>query len=160
MTTGNSLETHWSRLARAARVVDPLVAWALRLTPPLPAEWPRRTSTLLVYAYAEGIDMSGALLDGVRVAAPWAVPRKNEPGPEPHAQLLAPALRPIGVQGVRSLRPGELASGPPAPVETLRADGDPGRLRRFYNDWRTHHGVSAQAIQRWHPEFSEWLTTE
>ena len=163
------LDARWSKLAvPASEPTDrPGVCWSWRLSPPLPSEWPpRKESRLVYYAFAEGFDLN--IMDGVRVAAPWA--RLEIPVSGSAPPLLTPLLdsvKELGIQGVRPISADELAkSGGWEPIETVlgklmahpdEADRTRERLSAYYCFWSRNNGVISEAIRPYHEKFFDWL---
>lgn len=143
-------------------------SWSWRLTPPFPSSWPRADRAGIVcYAYAEGMDAT--LMDGVRVAAPWATVALELLAPDaPKLDLLTPCLEELGVQGVWPVSPEELAQGDPGPsVEALLwqamgsargADAAKSALAAFYGHWQACNGVIARAVRPRQEAFFHWLS--
>ncbi len=138
------------------------VHWSMAITPPLPADMPPR-GIVRVYAYATGFDVAGGLVDGVRVAAPWAEVQHLFGKPQAIAlRVLRNMIEPIGIQGVRPVGPEELRSSSDQDswAGWLRA-GTSGRAaaaaHRAYQHWRADNGVIAAALKPELPEFFAWL---
>ncbi|MEK7276202.1 MAG: hypothetical protein AAB427_02530, partial [Chloroflexota bacterium] len=118
------------------------------------------------YAFAYGRDF-GRLMDAVRVAAPWArVEKYLSESLLPKTELIADAIREIGIQGVRPISRDEVVvSDSGAPIESLlaRLSGSLDEnlttrsVKEYYRFWQANNGVVAGEIQPRHGEFFRWV---
>lgn len=170
------LERNWSEVLerwKESAWRKASIRWSYRLTPPFPTHWPLRPGVLarlVSYAYADGLDYSGKLADGVRVAAPWAqVEAPLDGSGPPHIRLLSTVLMEVGIQGVQTVRRGENPSDLASDRDTLAkayrlmwlAGGEQPaaarQLRTYFAAWTRTHGVIAGAIRPFHESFFNWL---
>jgi hypothetical protein len=164
-----ALDTAWAKIGRptAGPHEPPGVCWSWRLSPPFPSEWPLgQESRLVFYAYAEGFDIN--VMDGVRVAAPWALVEAPVSG---GAMLvvtpLADSIRELGIQGVRPLRADEVGSCTAgtsdeevfATVQASPEESEKARpgLSARYAFWSKYNGVIAEWIRSRNEAFFAWL---
>ncbi|MBP0493917.1 hypothetical protein [Roseomonas indoligenes] len=151
---GAEVEAAWAALGPSARGWSPLVS------PAFPLAWPPDgTAALRRYAFA--YRQRPGLADGVEVAAPWAA-AETRPGAPTRIILLAGGLAPLGIQGVRPLRPEEMRLiEREAEVAALLAappDRDGAALiRAFHCNWASRQGVVARTVAPDHPDFIAWL---
>jgi hypothetical protein len=144
----------WAQLAAGG-------GWTPHLSPPLPAVWPPDGQGALV-AYAYASRRRDGLGDGEETAGAWGrvVMDKGLPVVKDRG-----ALRPLGIQGVRPLRQGELAiarseAAAIAALEALvrgKTLEDAPTVRRYYCFWQSTNGVIAGDLQARHTAFFRWL---
>ncbi len=163
------LDAEWQKLIEKSDQPQTLpgVMWSYCLTPPLPSDWPPTPDLRLIYyAFAYGRDF-GRLMDAVRVAAPWArVEKYLSESLLPKTELIADAIREIGIQGVRPISRDEVVvSDSGAPIESLlaRLSGSLDEnlttrsVKEYYRFWQANNGVVAGEIQPRHGEFFRWV---
>jgi len=142
----------WAALGRGA------LGWSMRVAPPLPVVWPG-DGRLVRYAYA--YRLRPGLADGEEQVGPFA--RAIEaPGWAVRVEVLEGALTPIGIQGVRPLRQGELAipalAAPAAAALAAPMTPDGARvIRTYYCFWLGVNGVVAAQVGPRHAGFIAWL---
>jgi hypothetical protein len=109
------LERKWSEIAPRDDPTSsrPGIVWLHRVSPPFPSHWPPAlTSVLICYAFAEGHDLGGGLVDAVHISGPWArIEEPVQPASPPRLELIATAIASVGVQGVRPLKQKKLQAG-------------------------------------------------
>jgi hypothetical protein len=165
------IDAEWKKTGQGSRgdLRDPPgVFWEYAISPPFPFRWPPDAGQrILYYLYATGHDPQH-LADGVRISAPWGIMTvtgiKKSP---PEFRRLMAGVREIGVQGVRPLQREEVlvyeqqeAFEPY--LETLAGipgENDKGArlLREYYTLWRSHNGVIAEELRKYHDPFFTWL---
>lgn len=143
------------------------VRWSYHYTPPFPSTWPlEHGSRLFVYAFGIGRDLSGALVNAVHIAAPWARLEKYLPDFAPvKVRFMAKEIRPVGIQEGRLQAATEIVTGTGQPVDVyLRAimldeagQDEADMLRNFYRDWMKQNSILSKTIRRYHKPFFAWL---
>ena len=109
-------------------------------------------------------DFDPALMDGERIAVPWA--RVHMDSNQPRLEALSGERRILGVQGVHPVAAGTY----PTPAEKIAAEeamatldrgsaaGPPTRvLQLTYCSWASGNGVIADAVRGRHAAFFRWL---
>ncbi len=147
----------WTELADTA-------GWQMLVSAPFPQTWPPPAGARLeLVRYAFAMRLRPGLADGVEVASPWAL-SVGRPDGTATVMVLQRTLHPLGIQGVRPLRAGELAvAGHEAEAKTaalLEAGGNEamdGSVRATTCNWIDRNGVVAAAITPLHPRFTGWL---
>ena len=157
----------WNRLDKGSPPTNkPPIAWNPAYSILFPDEWPPTPATIWVrYVYAQGIDMD--LLDGVRVAAPWA---KLELRGNPATITIIPisaSLEPVTIQGVEPIDAATqavLAKGDEVSTYCLQLTAMPqsnspsvADMRAFYQTWLKYNGALVELIRPNHEEFLAWL---
>lgn len=132
------------------------------VSPAFPRSWPPPADgARAVVRYAFAMRLNPAVADGAEMAAPWARVTLRAKGAL-GVERLPGRLRPLGVQGVRPLRSGEvvLAGREEEVAGLLLASGAPakgGLVREFTCGWIGRQGVVAAAITPLHTDFVRWL---
>ena len=146
----------WAQLPDSA-------GWRMLVSAPFPRDWPPQAGGqgILVVRYAFAMRLRPGLADGAEMAAPWARSTEADDGAAT-VTLLGTGLHPLGLQGVRPLRPAELdlVGRDAEAAGLLRAGGttatDP-LVRATTCSWIGRNGVVAAAIIPLHPAFTRWL---
>ncbi len=147
----------WAQLADTA-------GWQMIVSAPFPQTWPPPAGARLgLVRYAFAVRLRPGLADGVEVASPWALSVARPDGTVT-VTVLQRTLDPLGIQGVRPLRTGELAvAGHEAEAKTaalLEAGGNEAMddsVRATTCNWIDRNGVVAAAITAVHSRFTGWL---
>ncbi|UFN50449.1 hypothetical protein LPC08_07480 [Roseomonas sp. OT10] len=138
--------------------------WQPLLSPPFPARWPPAGRGAVAYeAYAVRIEPG--LVDAVRIARPWA---RVEAAPGGPPRLLPSGTpEPLGIQGVRPIRPDDATAPPADPrlatllasLDALPPEGSEAALvlRRAYCGWRKFNGVIAAVLAEASATFFAWF---
>ncbi len=151
----DALQPLWTRLP--GRTV-----WRMLVSPAFPRAWPPPPAGRgAVVRYAFAMRLPPGVADGAEMAAPWARATLGADGGlliEP----LSPRLKPLGIQGVRPLKPGEtaLAGREQEAADRLLAGGDGTTdplVRDVTCNWISRQGVVAATITPHHPAFTRWL---
>jgi len=163
-------DKEWARMGSEGSTDREGVIWRCQISPPFPLDWPPvRRSRFRHYVYAVGNDISGNLIDGCHVAAPWAlVDSSAEEKADPEITVVSNKLEDIGIQGVEPLAEHDhkvyerandiqrylcsLQSLPEEGSEEIR------NLREYYNNWSRNNGALETKIKPHHKRFFEWLS--
>jgi hypothetical protein len=161
------LQGLWNRLDKGSPPANKLpVAWSPTYSVLFPSEWPPTPNMIWIrYAYAQGIDME--LVDGMRVAAPWA--RLEQRGSLDTVTIipLSTHLEPMTVQGsgpidARTqgvLTRGGVISAACLKLTALPQPNDPATLemRAYYRTWMQYNGGLVAFIRKNHEKFLAWV---
>jgi len=164
------VDREWAKIDLEDSTEREKVIWSCLTSPPFPLDWPPvPRSRFRYYVYAVGNDISGNLMDGCHIAAPWAlvdlsVQEKIDPG----IIVVSNKLEDIGIQGVEPISESEqkvyerandiqryLCSLQALPEESSEEIQN---LRDYYNNWLKDNGVLATTISPHHKRFFEWLS--
>lgn len=157
------IEHLWAGLTRAEATIN----WSAAYTPLFPSAWPPAAGQAWIgYGYAYG--QTPQLTDGLRVARPWVRIEKRAGAAWVGLQPLTGQLEAFATQGVRPLRPEELAVLQTAEaVERAALDlaGAPPaakarQLRAYYRQWQTLHGAIERALPAAPAGFLAWLRAD
>jgi hypothetical protein len=148
--TNQKISEEWKNLEKPGGGNPPGIAWQYYVTPAFPVNWPTLVADARVYyVYAQGPDIGSGLVDGIRVAKPWATIRE-EPGGKQNFEILAAKLEIAGIQGVRPLSPAEIP----------KISGNEIYQHDYYKFWRSNNGVIWELLRPLHPAFCEWVERE
>ncbi len=163
------IDEQWEKIKPENSIGKKNVMWTCYISPPFPLDWPPiLRSRFRYYGYAYGLDISGRLMDGAHVSAPWVlVEASAEEKTAPKVLVLSNELKDIGIQGVEPLPESEsrilartnevgqylfmLQALPEEASEEIRS------LRDYYNSWLRYNGILADNIRPHHERFFRWL---
>lgn len=143
--------------------------WMYYISPPFPSIWPPKPNLrLYYYAYAQGLDFTGGLVDAVYIAASWARVKLDIKGNKsPELERLSNRIEEIGIQGIRPLSEEEMAifeKGASAQaflgnLTTLpdRKEQSVSELIDYYCTWLRLNAAIASDIRSFHEAFFKWL---